>query len=51
MDDVRLNVRDELPDNIDSSDVAEATYFNVVLTELTWPPIFFGSWAAFEPDV
>jgi hypothetical protein len=50
-EDVRLNVRDELPDHLDSSDLAEATYFNVVLTELTWPPIFFGAWAAFEPDV
>jgi hypothetical protein len=50
-DDVRLNTRDELPDHIDSADLAEATYFNVVMTEMTWPPIFFGAWAAFEPDV
>lgn len=50
--DIRLStVREELPDNIDSSDVAEATYANLFLTELTWPSLFFGAWAAWEPDV
>ena len=40
-----------MPDTIDSADIAEATWANVALTELVWPPVFFGSWAAFEPDV
>jgi hypothetical protein len=50
-EDVRLNVRDELPDEIDASDIAEAMYANLFLTELTWPSMFFGMWAAMEPDV
>lgn len=49
--DVRLAVRDELPDHIDSADIAEATYANMMMTEMTYPPIFFGTWAAWEPDV
>ena len=40
-----------MPDTIDSADIAEATWANAALTELVWPPMFFGSWAAFEPDV
>lgn len=50
-EDVRLAVRDELPDKIDSGDIGEYMYANMALTELVWPPIFFGAWAAFEPDV
>ena len=50
-EDVRLAVRDELPDEIDSSDMAEYMYANLFMTELTWPSLFFGTWAAFEPDV
>ena len=49
--DVRLAVRDELPDELDAADVAEASYAYLFATELTWPPLFFGTWAAFEPDV
>ena len=50
--DIRLTtVRDELPDNLDSSDLAEAMYANLFMTELTWPSLFFGAWAAWEPDV
>lgn len=50
--DIRLTtVRDELPDVIDSTDLAESTYANLFMTELTWPSLFFGAWAAFEPDV
>lgn len=50
-EDVRLAVRDELPDELDASDIAEAMHGHLVLTELTWPSIFFGTWAAMEPDV
>lgn len=50
-EDVRLAVRDELPDEIDATDIAENLYTQVFMTELTWPPMFFGGWAAFEPDV
>ena len=49
--DVRLSLRDELPDEIDASDIAESMYANMFMTELTWPPFFTGTWAAFEPDV
>jgi hypothetical protein len=49
--DVRLAVRDELPTHIDSSDVAENMYAYMFMTEMTWPSLFFGTWAAFEPDV
>ena len=49
--DVRLNVRDELPDEIDASDIAEGMYAHLMLTELTFPSLFLGTWAAFEPDV
>ena len=48
--DVRLNVRDELPDEIDSADIAESMYANLMMTEMTWPSLFFGAWAAWEPD-
>lgn len=50
-EDVRLSVRDELPDEIDASDIAEAMQAGLVMTELTWPSLFFGAWAAWEPDV
>lgn len=50
-DDVRLSVRDELPDEMDASDIAESFYSHLFSTELTWPPMFFGIWAAGEPDV
>ena len=36
MDDVRLNVRDQLPDELDSADVAEFMYMNMMETGLTW---------------
>ena len=49
--DVRLNKRDELPDEIDSADVAESVYAQLFHTELVWPVIWFGGYAAFEPDV
>lgn len=49
--DVRLAVRDELPDNIDSADVSESLYNQLFHTELVWPVIFYGGYAAFEPDV
>ena len=49
--DVRLSVRDELPDEIDSADVAESMYGQLFHTELVWPVVWFGGYAAFEPDV
>ena len=48
--DVRLAVRDELPSEVDASDIAESLYNQMVMTELTWPSFFFGLWSAFEPD-
>ena len=48
---MRLAVRDELPTEIDAADIAESMYAFLFMTELTWPPLFFGTWAAFEPDV
>jgi hypothetical protein len=44
-------VRDELPDNISNEEIAETIHSHMFMTELTWPSIFFGAWAAFEPDV
>ena len=49
--DVRLAKRDELPDEVDSSDIAEGIYAQLFHTELVWPVVFFGVYAAFEPDV
>merc|ERR1712166_851738 len=49
-EDVRLLQRVELPDEIESSDVAENLYGQVFMTELLWPPMVYGGWAAFEPD-
>ncbi len=49
--DVRLSVRDELPDEFDSADIAESLYAQLFHTELVWPVVFFGVHAAFEPDV
>ena len=49
--DVRLAVRDELPTDISNEDIAESMYANMFMTELTWPSLFFGVWAAMEPDV
>ena len=40
-----------MPDELDSSDIAESFYSHLFSTELTWPPMFFGIWAAGEPDV
>ena len=48
--DVRLSTRDELPAEIDSADIAEAMYNHLYSTELWWPAMFFGFWAAWEPD-
>ena len=50
-EDIRLNSRDELPSEIDSTDIAESMYAQMFMTELTWPPLFWGGWSAFEPDV
>lgn len=44
-------MRDELPSEIDASDVAENMYAYMFMTEVVWPQLFFGTWAAFEPDV
>lgn len=44
-------MRDELPDEIDAADLAENLHGYMFMTELTWPSLFFGAWAAFEPDV
>ena len=49
--DVRMSKRDELPDEIDSSEIAEGMYAQLFHTELVWPVFFFGIYAAFEPDV
>ena len=43
-------MRDELPDHIDGTDLAESWYRQLVMTEFIWPPLFCGTWAAFEPD-
>ena len=48
---MRLAVRDELPTEIDSGDVAESMYNYMFMTEMVWPSLFFGTWAAMEPDV
>jgi hypothetical protein len=50
-EDVRLAVRDELPDQLDASDVAESMYAYIFMTEMTWSPFFAGTWGAWEPDV
>lgn len=49
--DVRLAVRDEIPDEVDASDIAENLHNQVFMGELLFPPVFFGTWSAFEPDV
>ena len=36
---------------MDASDITESFYGHTFYTELTWPPAFFGIWAAGEPDV
>ncbi len=48
---MRLSVRDELPDEFDSADVAESLYAQLFHTDLVWPVVFFGVNSAFEPDV
>lgn len=50
-EDIRLSSRDELPDEMDAADISESLYNQLFQTELTWPPLFFGIWAAAEPDV
>ena len=50
-EDIRLASRDELPDEMDAADISESLYNQLFSTELTWPPMFFGIWAAGEPDV
>lgn len=50
-EDIRLASREELPDEMDAADISESIYNQVFSTELTWPPMFFGIWAAGEPDV
>jgi NADH dehydrogenase (ubiquinone) Fe-S protein 8 len=47
--DIRLTSRDEIPDDLDASDLAEKFYIENVFTELYWPPAFFAIWASFEP--
>ena len=49
--DIRLATRDEQPTDPDLSDITESLYAQIFHTELLYPPIFFGGWAAFEPDV
>ncbi len=49
-EDVRLSVRDELPSEIDSSDIAESLYISLFTTEYLWPSTFQIVWAAAEPD-
>ncbi len=49
-EDVRLAVRDELPSEIDSTDIAESLYVSLFTTEYLWPSIFQIIWAASEPD-
>ena len=46
-----MSKRDELPDEIDSSEIAEGMYAQLFHSELVWPVFFFGIYAAFEPDV
>ena len=41
----------DFPDEMDASEFAENLYAHMMMTELTWPSLFFGTWAAFEPDV
>ena len=49
--DIRLAVRDEIATDPDATEVYESLYFYFFMTEVTWPSIFFSTWAAFEPDV
>ena len=48
--DVRLSLRDELPDEVDVADISEGIYNQLFHTELVWPVFFFGIYSAFEPD-
>ena len=48
--DIRMAGRDEIPSEVDATDIAENLYTQVFMTELTWPPLFFGTWGSFEPD-
>ena len=43
-------MRDELPSEIDSTEIAESLYGQVIMSELTWPTLFFGIWSTQEPD-
>lgn len=45
-----MSSRDEIPETVNSSDIAENLFYTLFKTELTWPVIFFAGWAAFEPD-
>ena len=47
---MRLHQRDELPDDIEMTDIAEGMYKHYVMTEYLWPLLFMSTWAAFEPD-
>ncbi len=39
-----------IPDEINSSDIAESVFYTIFKTEITWTVLFFGGFAAFEPD-
>jgi len=41
----------DFPDEMDASEFAENIYAHLMMTEMTWPSLFLGTWAAFEPDV
>ena len=45
-----MALREQLPDDIEASDVAETLYMHLFHTEIIYPPFFSGTWAAWEPD-
>ena len=49
-EDIRMLTREEYPDEIDYSDIAESIYYTIFKTEIVWTVCFFAGWAAFEPD-
>lgn len=42
--------RDDIPEDINTEDIAENIYYMIFKTEIIWTASFFGIWSAFEPD-
>ena len=49
-EDIRMSHRDEVPDELDPSDIAENLYHLFCKTEFWYPSAFAIGWAAFEAD-